>query len=72
VINSEKVINATKRIEELQTKLANLDARLPAHSIPPSLIAEMDQLDEQIQSEKKILAELLTEEKNGGNSHETN
>ena len=72
MINSEKVINATKRIEELQTKLADLDARLPAHSIPPSLIAEMDQLDEQIQSEKKILAELLTEEKNGGNSHETN
>ena len=62
---SEKVIAANKRVEELETKLANLEARLPAHSIPPSLIAEMDQLDEQIQSEKKILADMLTGENNG-------
>jgi len=65
MLNSEKADAAKKRIEELETKLADLEARLPAHSIPPSLIAEMDQLDEQIQSEKIILAELLTEEKNG-------
>ena len=62
---SEKVIAAIKRIEELETKLADLEARLPAHSIPPSLIAEMDQLDEQIQSEKKILADILAGENNG-------
>jgi len=62
---SEKVIAANKRIEELETKLADLEARLPAHSIPPSLIAEMDQLDEQIQSEKKILADMLAGENNG-------
>jgi len=62
---SEKVIAANKRVEELETKLADLEARLPAHSIPPSLIAEMDQLDEQIQSEKKILADMLTGENNG-------
>ena len=62
---SEKVIAANKRIEELETKLADLEARLPAHSILPSLIAEMDQLDEQIQSEKKILADMLAGENNG-------
>ena len=62
---SEKVIAANKRIEELETKQAALLRGLPAHSIPPSLIAEMDQLDEQIQSEKKILADMLTGENNG-------
>ena len=64
MLNSEKAVAAKKLIEELETKLADLEARLPAHSIPPGLIAEMDQLDEQIQSEKKILADLLAGENN--------
>jgi hypothetical protein len=59
------IIRIKRRISALENQLADLDARLPAHSIPPGLIAEMDLLDEQIQSERKILAELLTEEING-------
>jgi ribosomal protein L29 len=33
-------------LEELEKQLADLQARLPAHSIPPSMIAELDELEE--------------------------
>ena len=41
---SEPDINA--RVAELEKQLADLQARLPAHSIPPSMIAELDELEE--------------------------
>ena len=41
---SEPDINA--RVAELEKQLADLRARLPAHSIPPSMIAELDELEE--------------------------
>ena len=59
------IIGIKRRIAALENQLADLESRLPAHSIPPGLIAEMDQLDEQIQTEKKILADLLAGENNG-------
>jgi hypothetical protein len=61
----KSIIGIKRRIAALENQLADLEARLPAHSIPPGLIAEMDQLDEQIQTEKKILADLLAGENNG-------
>jgi hypothetical protein len=33
-------------VEELEKQLADLQARLPAHSIPPSMILELDELEE--------------------------
>jgi len=33
-------------IAELVRRLAGLKARLPAHTIPPSMIAEMDELED--------------------------
>lgn len=35
-------------IAELERRLEDLKARLPAHSIPPNMIAELDDLDEQL------------------------
>ncbi len=32
----------------MESQLIDLQARLPAHSISPQLIAEMDEIDEQI------------------------
>jgi len=43
------------RIEALERRLADLKARMPAHSIPPSMMIELDELEEQ-------LAELQVEE----------
>lgn len=62
---STSTIGIKRRIAALENQLADLEASLPAHSIQPGLIAEMDQLDEQIQTEKKILADLLAGENNG-------
>lgn len=45
-------------IVELEEQLADLHARLPAHSIPPTMIAELDRLDEQLASLRAQLATL--------------
>ena len=34
------------RVAELERQLADLLARLPAHSIPPSMLARLDELEE--------------------------
>jgi hypothetical protein len=34
--------------EELTRRLADLKARMPAHSIPPSMMMELDELEEQL------------------------
>jgi hypothetical protein len=36
------------RVEELERRLADLKARMPAHSIPPSMMIELDELEEQL------------------------
>jgi hypothetical protein len=38
--------DAAARVARLEQQLADLRARLPAHSIPPSMIAELDALEE--------------------------
>jgi len=36
------------RVAELEKQLADLQARLPAHSVSPSMIAELDELEEEL------------------------
>ena len=43
------------RIEELERRLDDLKKRLPAHSIPPSMMLELDELEE-------VLAELYAQD----------
>jgi hypothetical protein len=64
VPESEAISVIKSQIAELETLLADLEARLPAHSIPANLIAEMDHLDEQILAEKKRLALMLDKTRN--------
>lgn len=35
-------------IASLAARIADCQARLPAHSIPPAMLAELDELDEQL------------------------
>jgi hypothetical protein len=35
-------------VEELERRLDDLKKRLPAHSIPPSMMIELDELEEQL------------------------
>jgi hypothetical protein len=46
-----------KTIAGLEARLADLQARLPAHSIPPSMIAEWDELDEELAEARAKLME---------------
>ena len=61
---SEAISVIKSQLAELETLLADLEARLPAHSIPARLIAELDHLDEQILAEKKRLALMLDKTRN--------
>lgn len=45
-------------ITELEARLADLQKRLPAHSIPPAMIAEWDELDEALAEARQQLEEL--------------
>ena len=36
------------QIEELERRIADVKARLPAHSTPPSMMIELDELEDQL------------------------
>jgi hypothetical protein len=38
-----------RRIAEIEQLLADLEARLPAHSVPPAMIMEMEALEEELE-----------------------
>ena len=42
-----------ERIEAIKKQIEDLKKRLPAHSIPPSMMAELDELEEQLALEIK-------------------
>jgi chaperonin cofactor prefoldin len=39
------------RIKELRRQIKDLKKRFPAHSIPPALMVELDELEEQLEEE---------------------
>jgi hypothetical protein len=43
------------RVSDLEQRLADLLARLPAHSVPPSMIAELDELEEALAQARRQL-----------------
>ncbi len=47
----------SNRIQQLTKQIEDLKKRLPAHSIPPGMMAELDQLEE-------LLAEEIARQKN--------
>jgi hypothetical protein len=50
-----------KRVQELEAKIADLKRRWPAHSIPPTLMQELDDLEEEL---AEALAQAQQEEGN--------
>jgi len=43
----------TERIRELEARIADLEARLPAHSLPPAMLEELEELEEELEGLKK-------------------
>lgn len=41
-------------IKELETRIEDLKARLPAHSIPPRMIAELDDLEDELAAARSV------------------
>jgi len=38
-----------RRIAELEAQIAALEARLPKHSVPPTMIIELEELEEELE-----------------------
>lgn len=48
-----------RKISELEGRWDDLIARLPAHSIPPAMIAELDEIEDQLTQAKFQMAALM-------------
>ena len=44
---------STQRVGELETKIAELKRRIPPHSIPPAMLQELEELEEQLDKAKE-------------------
>lgn len=40
-----------ERIEELERQIAELKRRWPAHSVPPTMLQQLDELEEELERE---------------------
>jgi len=52
-----------KRIEELEKQIAELKRRWPAHSVPPTMLQQLDELEEELKRELKRATEEESEAK---------
>jgi hypothetical protein len=42
-----------KRVEELEKQIAELKSRWPAHSVPPAMFQQLDELEEELDQVRK-------------------
>jgi hypothetical protein len=45
----EKTMSNAERIAQLEKEIEEMKARLPKHSVPPSLIIELEELEEELE-----------------------
>lgn len=41
-------------VKELEERIAELKRRIPPHSVPPAMIQELEELEEQLEKAKKM------------------
>ena len=46
-------VSTAQRIAELERRIADLKARLPKHSVPPSMFIELEELEEELEEERE-------------------
>jgi ATP phosphoribosyltransferase regulatory subunit HisZ len=44
---------STDRIKEIEDKIADLKARWPAHSVQPSMVQELEELEEELEKARE-------------------
>jgi len=47
----------SERIKELEKQIADLRSRWPAHSVPPTMLQRLDELEEKLEREVKKASE---------------
>ena len=55
-----------ERIKELESQIAELEGRWPAHSVPPMMFRQLEDLEEELEKELKKAAEGKTDAKTDG------
>jgi len=48
---------SSERIEELEKRIAELKRRWPAHSVPPTMLQQLDELEEELERELRKASE---------------
>jgi hypothetical protein len=48
-------MDSEEKIEALEKQIEDIKQRLPAHSIPPGMLQQLDQLEEMLEKEKRKL-----------------
>ena len=48
---------SSERIEKLEKQIAELKSRWPAHSVPPTMLQQLDELEEALERERKKATE---------------
>jgi hypothetical protein len=43
----------TERVTELEQKIADLKRRIPPHSIPPAMLLELEELEEELEKARE-------------------
>ena len=57
---------SSERIEELESQIAELKSRWPAHSVPPTMLQQLEDLEEELEKELRKAAEGKTDAKADG------
>lgn len=45
------------RVKEIEAQIADLKARWPAHSVPPNMLMQLDELEDELELARQALAE---------------
>jgi len=48
---------SSRRIEELKKQIEELKSRWPAHSVPPTMLQQLDELEEELERELRKASE---------------
>jgi hypothetical protein len=57
---------SSERIKELESQIAELKSRWPAHSVPPAMFQQLEDLEEELEKELKKTDEGRTNAKTDG------
>jgi hypothetical protein len=57
---------SNERVKELESQIAELKSRWPAHSVPPAMLQQLEDLEEELERELKTAAEGETDSQADG------